>query len=56
VTEDEDENEDGDERNEDENDEIGNKQYRNRLSLDTKTDDAKCENDLNRLHFMKLKS
>jgi hypothetical protein len=52
VTEDEaeDETEDGDE-----NDENGGKQYRNRLSVDTKTDDAKSEDALNRLHFMKLK-
>ncbi len=54
MTENEDENEN--EEDEDENDEIEDKQYRKKLSLDTKTDDAKCEDDLNRLHFMKLKS
>jgi hypothetical protein len=42
--------------NEDENDEIENKQYRNRLSVNTKINDAKNENVLNRLRFMKLKS
>jgi hypothetical protein len=42
--------------NENENDENEDKQYLNRLSRDTKTDDAKCKNDVNRLHFMKLKS
>jgi hypothetical protein len=47
------ENEDGDEN---ENDEIEDKQYRNRLSIDTKTDDAKSKNALNRLRFIKLKS
>jgi hypothetical protein len=30
--------------------------YRNRLSINTKTDDAKSKDVLNRLHFMKLKS
>ncbi len=42
--------------NEDENDENEGKQYRNRLSIDTKTDDAKSEDALNRLRFMRLKS
>jgi lipopolysaccharide export system protein LptC len=60
-TEDEDvtENENEDEnRNEDENenDEIEDKQYQNRLSVNTKTDDAKSEDAVNRLRFMKLKS
>ncbi len=41
---------------EDENDEIENKQHRNRLSIDTKTNDAKCKDVVNRLHFMRLKS
>jgi hypothetical protein len=49
-----------DERNEkdekNENDENESKQYRNRLNINTKTDDAKSEDVLNRLHFMKLKS
>jgi hypothetical protein len=46
-----------DERDEDENDEIENKQHcRKRLSRYTKTDDAKSEDVVNRLHFMKLKS
>jgi hypothetical protein len=60
VTEDENENgdEDGkDEENEDGDDEIENKQHcRKRLSRYTKTDDAKSEDVVNRLHFMKLKS
>jgi hypothetical protein len=38
-----------------ENDEIAIKQYLNKLSLNTKTDDAKSKNDVNRLHFIKLK-
>jgi ribosomal protein L12E/L44/L45/RPP1/RPP2 len=41
--------------NENENDEDEDKQYRNRLSIDTKTDDAKCEDVVNRLRFIKLK-
>jgi hypothetical protein len=57
--EDEDETESENDReneNENENDEIENKQYRNRLSVDTKINDAKSEDALNRLRFMKLKS
>jgi U3 small nucleolar RNA-associated protein 14 len=50
----EDENSERDER--DENSENESKQYRNRLSIDTKTNDAKSKDALNRLHFMKLKS
>jgi hypothetical protein len=42
--------------NGDENDEIEDKQYRNRLNVDTKIDDAKSEDALNRLRFMRLKS
>jgi hypothetical protein len=41
---------------EDEDDENESKQYSNRLSLDTKTNDAKSKDDVNRLHFMRLKS
>jgi hypothetical protein len=58
-TENEDENEDETESesdHEDENDEDENKQYSNRLSIDTKTDDVKSKDDVNRLHFMRLKS
>jgi hypothetical protein len=46
-----------DHENEDENedDENENKQYQNRLSINTKTNDAKCEDVVNRLYFMKLK-
>ncbi len=39
-----------------ENDEDEGKQYSNRLSIDTKTDDAKSKDDVNRLYFMRLKS
>jgi hypothetical protein len=61
VTENENENEneknEKNEENENENDEIENKQHcRKRLNRYTKTDDAKSENVVNRLHFMKLKS
>jgi hypothetical protein len=53
----EDERDEKNEKNENENDEIENKQHcRKRLSRYTKTDDAKSENVVNRLHFMKLKS
>jgi hypothetical protein len=59
----EDENEDEDEtesesdhENENDENENENKQYSNRLSIDTKTNDAKSKNDVNRLHFMRLKS
>ncbi len=41
---------------EDGDDEDGGKQYQNRLSIDTKTDDAKSKDALNRLRFIKLKS
>jgi hypothetical protein len=51
-TENENDHENGDEN---ENDENESKQYRDRLSVSTKTDDAKCKNAVNRLHFMKLK-
>ncbi len=41
---------------ENENDENEDNQYRNKLSINTKTDDAKSEDVLNRLRFMRLKS
>jgi uncharacterized membrane protein len=41
--------------NENENDENENKQYRNKFNINIKINDAKCKNDVNRLHFMKLK-
>jgi exonuclease VII large subunit len=44
-----------DHENEDDEIEIKNKQCRKRLSRYTKTDDAKCENVVNRLRFIKLK-
>jgi hypothetical protein len=46
---------DEDERDGDGDDEVEDKQYRKRLSIDTKTDDAKCKDVVNRLRFMKLK-
>jgi hypothetical protein len=52
-TEDEDDHEN---ENKDENDENEDKQYQNKLSRDTKTDDAKSKDAVNRLHFMRLKS
>jgi hypothetical protein len=53
----EDENEDEIENDhENENDEIRSKQHSNRFSINTKTNDAKCEDIVNRLHFMRLKS
>jgi hypothetical protein len=58
VTENENENEnEKNERDENEDDEIEDKQHcRKRLNRYTKTDDAKSEDVVNRLHFMKLKS
>ncbi len=54
--EDEDETESENENeNENENDENEDKQYRNRFSINIKTDDAKSKDVVNRLHFMKLK-
>jgi U3 small nucleolar RNA-associated protein 14 len=50
------ENEGESEGEKDEDDEIESKQHRNRLSIDTKTDDAKSKDVLNRLRFIKLKS
>jgi hypothetical protein len=58
VTENENEDEnEKNEKNENENDEIKNKQHcRKRLNKYTKTNDAKNEDAVNRLRFMKLKS
>jgi hypothetical protein len=41
---------------ENKDDEIEDKQHRNKLSINTKTDDAKSKDALNRLRFIKLKS
>jgi hypothetical protein len=38
-----------------ENDKIAIKQYLNKLNLDIKTNDAKSKDNVNRLHFIKLK-
>jgi hypothetical protein len=58
-TEDENENEketENENDRENEDDEIENKQYQNRFNTDTKINDVKDKNAVNRLHFMKLKS
>jgi hypothetical protein len=46
---------DHEDEDENENDKNESKQYQIRPSRNTKTDDAKCEDVVNRLHFMKLK-